>query len=113
MNKVTRIDNESEFFTDLIIESLIDLDFTTHNEIKEIFEVYKIEDDVSDDDYCIELFFKHYFESRDYLKGYIYRTFIGCFYIQQEKTQDYSLSLSTNNEDFNIMILQNNESEMN
>jgi len=109
---ITRIDNESEFFTDLLIKSLIDLDFTTHNEIKEIFEVYKNEDDKVDN-WSIELFFKQYFESRDYLKCYIYRTFIDCFYKQQEETQDYSLSLSTNDEFFTITILPNYESELN
>ena len=100
---------------DSLLNCFLEADIISVSEINEIFDVIKIEENVSDDDYCIEFEFKEYFESRDYLKCYIYFSLIEKFHRYQEETQDYTLCLLTERESFSLMICKNwkFESEMN
>jgi len=99
------VNNSDDFQLDCFLES----DIMTVSEINEIFDVFKFEETVGEDDYCIEFKFKEYFESRDYLKCYIYYSFIENFHRYQEKTQDYTLCLLTERECFSLMTCFNSD----
>ena len=99
------VNNSNDFQLDCFLES----DIMSVSEINEIFDVIKIEQTLGEDDYCIEFEFKKYFESRDYIKCYIYRSFIERFHRYQEETQDYTLRLLTENESFSLLICYNSE----